>query len=86
MIKLKDLYPNQPSFIGIKEPVKEEIIDEAQPILAKNIDSKAWRTLKYELRDQIDEIIKVGEDYGVFQAPKVVIKTLKQVRRLLGKI
>ena len=56
MIKLKDLYPNQPSFIGIKEPVKEEIIDEAHPILAKNIDSKAWRTLKYELRDQIDEI------------------------------
>ena len=28
MIKLKDLYPNQPSFIGIEEPVKEEQLNE----------------------------------------------------------
>ncbi len=68
------------------EEVKDEPIHEGHPILAKNIDSKAWRTLKYELRDQIDEIIEVGEDYGVFQAPKFVMKTLKQVRKLLGKV
>ena len=29
MIKLKDLYPNQPSFIGVEEPVNEESLNEA---------------------------------------------------------
>jgi hypothetical protein len=86
MIKLKDLYPNQPSFIGVEEPVKEEFIGEAKIIPTKKIDSKTWRDIKYDLRDQVDEVIKVGEDYAVFQAPKFVIKTLKQVRNLLGKL
>ena len=86
MIKLKDLYPNQPSFIGVEEPVKEEFIGEAKIIPTKKIDSKTWRDIKYDLRDQVDEVIKVGEDYAVFQAPKFVMKTLKQVRNLLGKL
>jgi hypothetical protein len=86
MIKLKDLYPNQPSFIGVEEPVKGESIREAKIIPTKKIDSKTWRDIKYDLRDQVDKVIKVGEDYGVFQAPKFVMKTLKQVRNLLGKL
>ena len=78
--------PTLSSVIKKHQEMKTEPIHEAHPILAKNIDSKAWRTLKYELRDQIDEIIEVGEDYAVFQAPKFVMKTLKQVRKLLGKV
>ena len=49
MIKLKDLYPNQPSFIGVEEPVKEESIREAKIIPTKKIDSKTWRDIKYDL-------------------------------------
>ena len=86
MIRLKDLYPKQASFIGIKEPTKEESLREAKVIPTKKIDSKTWRDIKYDLRDQVDEVIKVGEDYAVFQAPKFVMKTLKQVRNLLGKL
>ena len=86
MIRLKDLYPKQASFIGIKEPTKEESLREAKIIPTKKIDSKTWRDIKYDLRDQVDEVIKVGEDYAVFQAPKFVIKTLKQIKRLMDKI
>ena len=78
--------------IKLKELLKEEkeTINEADTgwKLYKHptIDSKMWRAMKYDLRDQIDEVIKVGEDYGVFQAPKFVMKTLKQIKRLMDKL
>ena len=78
--------------IKLKELLKEEkeTINEADTgwKLYKHptIDSKMWRAMKYDLRDQIDEVIKIGEDYAVFQAPKFVIKTLKQIKRLMDKI
>ena len=40
MIRLKDLYPKQASFIGIKEPTKEESLREAKVIPTKKIDSR----------------------------------------------
>jgi hypothetical protein len=82
MIKLKDLYPNQPSFIGVEEPVKEEFIGEAKIIPTKKIDSKIWRQMKWDMRDQIDELNKIGQDYGVFQNAQYVSKTLKKIKKL----
>ena len=82
MIKLKDLYPNQPSFIGVEEPVKEESIREAKIIPTKKIDSKIWRQMKWDIRDQIDELNKIGQDYGVFQNAQYVSKTLKKIKKL----
>jgi fatty acid/phospholipid biosynthesis enzyme len=78
--------------IKLKELLKEEkeTINEADTgwKLYKHptIDSKMWRAMKYDLRDQIDEVIKIGEDYAVFQAPKFVMKTLKQIKRLMDKL
>ena len=91
MIKLKDLYPNQPSFIGVEEPVK---VKEKRPIVESNIkvlpadkiDSKVWRSMKYDLRDQFDELVKIGQDYGVFQNAQGTNKLLKQIKRLMDKI
>ena len=56
------------------------------PYLAKQIDSKIWRKLKYEIRDQFDELVKVGADFGVFQNAKGTAKILKQIKRLMDKI
>ena len=90
MIKLKDLYPNQASFIGIKEPVKEEFITEASTgwklHAHPTIDSKLWMAMKYDLRDQFDELVKIGADYAVFQDAKGTAKILKQIKRLMDKI
>ena len=66
--------------IKLKDLLNEKVIP------SKKIDSKTWRDIKYDLRDQIDEVIEVGEDYAVFQAPKFVIKTLKQIKRLMDKL
>ena len=42
--------------------------------------------MKYDLRDQIDELVKVGEDYAVFQNAQGTAKSLKQIKRILDKI
>jgi len=90
MIKLKDLYPNQASFIGIKEPVKEEKLNEISTGWKKykvyDISDKLWREMKYDLRDQFDELVKIGADYGVFQNAQGTAKILKQIQRLMHKL
>ena len=53
---------------------------------APNIDSKLWREMKYDLRDQFGELVKIGADYGVFQNAQGTAKILKQIKRLMDKI
>jgi len=55
-------------------------------IPSKKIDSKTWRNMKYDLRDQIDELVKIGEDYKVFASAQVTHRMLKQIKRLMDKI
>ena len=55
-------------------------------ISADKITSKIWRNMKYDLRDQIDELVKVGEDYNVFQNAQGTAKSLKQIKRILDRI
>jgi len=90
MIKLKDLYPNQASFIGIKEPVKEEKLNEISTGWKKykvyDISDKLWKEMKYDLRDQFDELVKIGADYGVFVNAQGTAKILKQIQRLMHKL
>ena len=65
--------------------VKEESVNEAV-ISADKIDSRNWRNLKYDLRDQFDELAKIGADYGVFQNAQGTAKILKQIQRLMHKL
>ena len=51
-----------------------------------DINSKLWKEMKYDLRDQFDELVKVGEDYGVFMNAKGTFSILKQIKRLMDKI
>ena len=51
-----------------------------------DISSKLWKEMKYDLRDQFDELVKVGEDYGVFQNAQGTSRILKQIKRLMDKI
>ena len=53
---------------------------------ANKIDSRTWRNMKYDLRDQFDELVKIGEDYSIFQDAKGTAKILKQIKRLMDKI
>ena len=51
-----------------------------------DISSKLWMAMKYDLRDQFDELVKIGADYAVFQDAHGTAKTLKQIKRLMDKI
>ena len=53
---------------------------------APDIDSKLWGSMKYDLRDQFDELVKIGPDFGVFQNAQGTNKLLKQIKRLMDKI
>ena len=70
MIKLKDLLNE-----GNIKVVPED-----------KITSKVWTQMKYDMRDQIDELVKVGEDYAVFQNAQGTAKSLIQIKRILDKI
>ena len=72
--------------IKLKDILKEDSVNEAHPKLAKQIDSRVWRTLKYEIADQINELVKIGEDYEVFQSAKYTAKALKQIQKLWRKL
>ena len=51
-----------------------------------DISDKLWREMKYDLRDQFGELVKIGVDYGVFQNAHGTAKILKQIKRLMDKI
>jgi hypothetical protein len=51
-----------------------------------DISDKLWREMKYDLRDQFDELVKIGADYGVFQNAQGTAKILKQIKRLMHKL
>ena len=50
------------------------------------IDSRSWRKMKYDIGDQIEGLVEVGEDYSVFQNAKYTAKTLKQIQKLWSKL
>ena len=88
MIKLKDLIKEEQCECGggccsTKEQINEGNI---KVIKSKKIDSRTWRQMKYDLRDQVDELVKVGEDYGGLQNAQGTHKMLKQIKRIMDKI
>ena len=78
--------------IKLKKLVDEETITEASAktgwklYRVYDISDKLWMAMKYDLRDQFDELVKIGADYGVFQNAQGTAKILKQIKRLMDKI
>ena len=78
--------------IKLKKLVDEETITEASDKTGwkihkvYDISDKLWMAMKYDLRDQFDELVKIGADYGVFQNAQGTAKILKQIQRLMHKL
>jgi|TARA_B100001939_G_scaffold180370_1_gene155522 hypothetical protein len=76
-----------PTLDSVKKDYQERIQEgNIKVVPAKKIDSRTWRQMKYDLRDQFDELVKVGEDYGVFQNAQGTARMLKQIKKLMDKI
>lgn len=61
-------------------------LTEIKVIKANKIDSRTWRNMKYDLRNQFMELVKIGEDYSVFQNAQGTHKMLKQIKKIMDKI
>ena len=83
MNKLKETFKR---IGGGKLNTKTKINERIKVIPASKIDSKTWMKMKYDLRDQFDELVKIGQDYGVFQNAQGTNKILKQIKKLMDKI
>ena len=72
----------------VKKHKTEETIVESniKVVISDRIDSRTWRSMKYNLRDQFDELVDIGEDYSVFQNAQGTVKILKQIKKLMDKI
>ena len=72
------------------EPFKftegKRIAESIKVIPSNKIDSRTWRSMKYDLRDQFDELVKIGEDYKVFASAQGTHRMLKQIKRIMDKI
>ena len=88
MIKLKKLIKESiwgkrkfgeplPTMADYKKAHKEVKINEA-----KKIDSRTWKKMKYQIENQIEDLVKLGEDYAIFQSAKHTSKTLKKILKL----
>tara|TARA_R110002167_G_scaffold283439_1_gene488637 strand:- start:21 stop:350 length:330 start_codon:yes stop_codon:yes gene_type:complete len=83
---VKDITKKYQEKNGIKEEKLNEIATGWKLYKVYDISDKLWKEMKYDLRDQFDELVKVGEDYGVFQNAQGTAKILKQIKRLMDKI
>jgi hypothetical protein len=87
-----DPLPTLDSVMKQHQTVDEETITEASDktgwklYRVYDISDKLWMAMKYDLRDQFDELVKIGADYGVFQNAQGTAKILKQIKRLMDKI
>ena len=66
----------------IKEIIREEILNSKKKLNEAKIDSRKWKKMKYQIEDQIEDLVKVGEDYEVFQSAKHTSRTLKKILKL----
>ena len=70
-----------------KHKTEETIVESnIKVVKSDRIDSRTWRSMKYDLRDQFDELVDIGEDYSVFQNAQGTVKILKQIKKLMDKI
>ena len=89
---LTSVMKNHSEKIDVSDKTRQEKITEASVKTGwklyhvYDINSKLWREMKYDLRDQFDELVKIGEDYGVFQNAQGTFKALKQIKRIMDKI
>ena len=89
MIKLKDvIYYDGSNVLVRKKQLNEQTGNLRTPVELgeAKIDSRSWRKLKSDIAKQIEQLVKVGEDYEVFQSAKYTAKTLKQIQKLWSKL
>ena len=69
----------------LKEFIREEL-NELKPGESSYREYKKIHKMLDQTRDIVDELVKVGEDYSVFQNAKASSKALNQMQKLLRNV
>ena len=69
----------------LKEMIREEL-NELKPGESSHSEYKKIHKMLDQTRDIIDKLVKIGEDYSVFQNAKASSKALKQIQKLLRNV
>jgi hypothetical protein len=64
----------------LKQIIKEELVKEA------SYSPKEVKNIVWDMKEYVDKLVKVGEDYGIFQNAKASAKALKQIQKLLRNV
>ena len=64
----------------LKEIIEEELIKEAA------YSPKHVRRAIYDMKDWVDKLVKIGEDYEIFQSAKSSARALKKIQKLLKQV
>jgi len=64
----------------LKEMIREELLNEA------SYSSKEVKRIIWDMKEYVDKLVDVGEDYSIFQNAKASAKALKQIKKLLKNV
>ena len=64
----------------LKQIIKEELVKEA------SYSSKEVKNIVWDMKEYVDKLVKVGEDFSIFQSAKSSAKALKQIQKLLKRV
>ena len=64
----------------LKQIIKEELVKEA------SYSPKEVRNIIWDMKEYVDKLVKVGEDFSIFQSAKSSAKALKKIQKLLKQV
>ena len=64
----------------LREIIREELLNEA------SYSSKEVKRIIWDMKEYVDKLVDVGEDYSIFQNAKASAKALKQIKKLLKNV
>ena len=83
---LKESYVWERKF-GEKLPTLDSVQKKHQKkVNEASYSPKHVRRAIYDMKDWVDKLVKVGEDYEIFQSAKASAKALKQIQKLLRNV
>ena len=90
MIKLKKLIKEAYAWerkFGEKLPTLDSVQNKHQKkVNEARYSSKEVKRIVWDMKDYVDKLVKVGEDYELFQSAKASAKALKQIQKLLRNV
>ena len=91
MIKLKKLIKEAYAWerkFGEKLPTLDSVQKKKNEgkLTEASYSSKEVKRIVWDMKDYVDKLVKVGEDYELFQSAKASAKALKQIQKLLKNV